>query len=143
MPHALHLSAFKIFSSVSFAGVPRRLLGLMAGAVSAAALCLSVLTVSPATAATVVFSTPAGGTVTDGAVGASATFITDPGSITVVLADLLANPKSAGPLLSDLSFTFTGALASGATLHSTRAGGNGRRQRHCHAGWLRCNWLGA
>ena len=117
MPHALHLSALES-SSVSFAGTPspRRLLGLMAGAVSAAALCLSVLTVSPATAATVVFSTPAGSTVTDGAVSASATFITDPGSITVVLADLLANPKSVGQLLSDISFTFTGALASGATL---------------------------
>ena len=117
MPHALHLSALKS-SSVSFAGTPspRRLLGLMAGAVSAAALCLSVLTVSPATAATVVFSTPAGSTVNDGAVSASATFITDPGSITVVLADLLANPKSVGQLLSDISFTFTGALASGATL---------------------------
>ena len=117
MPHVLHLSALE-FSSVSFAGTPspRRLLGLMAGAVSAAALCLSVLTVSPATAATVVFSTPAGSTVTDGAVSASATFITDPGSITVVLADLLANPKSVGQLLSDISFTFTGALASGATL---------------------------
>ena len=117
MPHALHLSALES-SSVSFAGTPspRRLLGLMAGTVSAAALCLSVLTVSPATAATVVFSTPAGSTVTNGAVSASATFITDPGSITVVLADLLANPKSVGQLLSDISFTFTGALASGATL---------------------------
>ena len=88
----------------------------MAGAVSAAAICLSVLTVTPAAAATVVFSTPAGSTVTDGVVSASATFITDPGSITVVLADLLANPKSVGQLLSDISFTFTGALASGATL---------------------------
>ena len=117
MPHALHLSALES-SSVSFAGTPspRRLLGLMAGAVSAAAISLSVLTVSPATAATVVFSTPAGSTVTDGMVSASATFITDPGSITVVLADLLANPKSVGQLLSDISFTFTGALASGATL---------------------------
>jgi hypothetical protein len=117
MPHPLHLFALDS-SSVNFAGIPspRRLLGLMAGAVSAAAIGLSVLTVSPASAATVVFSTPAGSTVTDGAVNASATFITDPGSITVVLADLLANPRSVGQLLSDISFTFTGALASGATL---------------------------
>ena len=117
MPHLLHLSALE-FSSASFPAPPspRRLLELMTGAVSAAAICLSVLTVSPAGAATVVFSTPAGSTVNDGAVNASATFITAPGSITVVLADLLADPKSVGQLLSDVSFTFTGALASGATL---------------------------
>jgi hypothetical protein len=115
VPHPLHLSALESLP-ISFAASPRRLLGLMAGAVSAAAICLSVLTVTPAGAATVVFSTPANSTVDDGAVNASATFITAPGSITVVLSDLLADPKSVGQLLSDVSFTFTGASATGATL---------------------------
>ena len=114
MPRALYLSSSESRSGRFAASLsPRRLIGLMAGA---AAICLSVLTVSPAGAATVVFSTPANSTVDDGAVNASATFITAPGSITVVLADLLADPKSVGQLLSDVSFTFTGALASGATL---------------------------
>ena len=115
MPHPLHLSALESLP-ISFAASPRRLLGLMAGAVSAAAICLSVLTVTSAGAATVVFSTPTGSTVDDGAVNASATFITAPGSITVVLSDLLADPKSVGQLLSDVSFTFTGASATGAAL---------------------------
>jgi hypothetical protein len=118
-PHALHISALAS-SPVSFAAStsPRRLLGLMASAVSAAAICLSVLTVSPARAATVTFVTPTGSTVNDGAGNASASFITGPGSISVTLTDLLANPKSVGQLLGDISFTFTGGLASNASLVS-------------------------
>jgi hypothetical protein len=116
-PHAPHVSALAS-SPVSFAGSSPRRLGLMASAVSTAAICLSGLTVLPARASTVTFVTPTGSTVNDGAVNASASFITGPGSISVTLTDLLADPKSVGQLLSDISFTFTGGLASNASLTS-------------------------
>ena len=51
------------------------------------------------------------GTVTDGPVDASAVFVTGNGTITITLNDLLANPTSAGQLISDLDFT----LSTGAT----------------------------
>ncbi len=61
----------------------------------------------PASAATDMFSTPTGATVTDGAVDASAVFVTGPGTVTITLNDLLANPKSVGQLISDLDFTLS------------------------------------
>ena len=49
MPQPLHLSALESFrASFAASSSPRRLFGRMAGAVSAAAISLSVLTISPA-----------------------------------------------------------------------------------------------
>ena len=42
--------------------------------------------------------------VSDGSVSASATFTTENGLLTVILRDLLANPKSAGQLVRDVNF---------------------------------------
>ena len=85
-----------------------------------ASTCLGLACTPSASAATFNFITPAGSTVTDGAVSASASFTTSDGLISVTLNDLLANPTSAGQLLSDISFTYSGsALASGATLASS------------------------
>ena len=97
LPQPLHLPTLVAVSVISFAG-----------------------TVSSASAATFNFITPAGSTVTDGAVSASAAFTTSAGLISVTLTDLLANPTSVGQLLSDISFTYSGsALASNATLSSS------------------------
>jgi len=71
-------------------------------------------------AATDTFITPAGSTVTDGAVNASAVFVTGSGMITITLNDLLANPKSAGQLLSDIQFTLSNGATTG-TLASSSA----------------------
>jgi hypothetical protein len=64
-------------------------------------------------AANETFVTPTGSTVTDGAVDASAMFVTAPGTITITLNDLLANPTSVGQLISDLHFTLSNGVTSG------------------------------
>ena len=85
-----------------------------------ASTCLGLAYAPSVRAATFNFITPAGSTVTDGSVSASASFTTSTGLISVTLTDLLADPNSVGQLLSDISFTYSGtALASGATLSSS------------------------
>jgi hypothetical protein len=48
-------------------------------------------------------------------VSAPATFTTSGNTLTIVLRDLLANPKDVGQLLGDLSFTVNGGSLTGAT----------------------------
>ena len=68
------------------------------------------------------FFTPAGAqSAKDGPVNAQADFTTaDDGTVTVVLTDLLANPKSIGQAISDLSFTLSTGQTVG-TLSSSSA----------------------
>src|SRR5690242_18186903 len=95
--------------------MPRNL-SLLTSAVGAAAISLSLLTVSPVNAATVTFVTPTG-SMTSGAVDASAAFTTTAGQISLTLSNLQANIKDVAQAISDISFTLTGGLsASGATL---------------------------
>jgi len=54
----------------------------------------------------ITFVTPSGATVTDGAVSASADFTTAANLLTISLTNTLANIKSVGQGLSDLSFSF-------------------------------------
>ena len=65
-------------------------------------------------------STVAGATVPDGSVSANANFTVGDGFVTVTLSNGLANPKSAGQLLSGLAFTLSSGLKTG-TLGSTSA----------------------
>lgn len=73
-----------------------------------------------ASADTVTFSTPTGATTSGGAVDASATFVTGPGTVTVTLNDLLANPGNVAQLISDVDFTLSNDAARG-TLSSSSA----------------------
>jgi hypothetical protein len=74
-------------------------------------------------------STTTGATVPDGQVSAKATFTTGDGFITITLANTLADPRSAGQLLSGLAFTVsegetTGSLgANSANLRRVQRGG--------------------
>lgn len=65
-------------------------------------------------------STVAGATVPDGSVSANANFTVGDGFVTVTLSNGLANPKSAGQLVSGLAFTLSSGLTAG-TLGSTSA----------------------
>jgi hypothetical protein len=84
--------------------------GFIGATLGAVSLALAL----PATAATDTFITPTGASTGDGAVDASAMFVTGPGTITVTLNDLLANPKSVGQLISDLDFTLPARCSSSA-----------------------------
>src|SRR5215469_906187 len=69
--------------------------------------CASLLAAT-ANANTITFFTPSGATDTVGdPVDASATFITTGNTVTIVLTDLLNNPKDVGQLVSDISFSLT------------------------------------
>lgn len=57
--------------------------------------------------------TPAGATVPDGEASARATFTTGEGFITVTLANMLSDPRSAGQLLSGLAFTVSSGETAG------------------------------
>ena len=86
------------------------LIGLMMGA-----------SVPAAHASTVTFVTPVGAS-TSGPVNASATFITDAGTLSVTLTDLQANPTDVAQTLSDLVFTLSTGQTTG-TLTSTSSSG--------------------
>jgi hypothetical protein len=79
--------------------------------------------VAPVHAGSITYVTPPGSTVPPSPgqpVSASATFTTSLHSLTIVLTDLLANPKDVGQLLSDLSFTLgNGGSLTGASLSSS------------------------
>jgi hypothetical protein len=73
-----------------------------------------------AQAGNITYSTPTGSSVNGGPVDAKAVFSIRDGMIDVTLVNLLANPKDAGQLLSDLSFTLGGGGSlSGATLSNS------------------------
>ena len=74
-------------------------------------------------------ATPAGASVTDGPVNAKATFTTGGGYILITLTNLLADPTSAGQLLSGLAFTVSEGETAGtlgtntADIRSVKQGG--------------------
>ena len=65
-------------------------------------------------------TTTPGAAVPDGSVSATAKFTPSDGVVTVLLADTLVDPKSAGQLLSGVSFTLASGVTSG-TLGPTSA----------------------
>ena len=71
-----------------------------------------------ASATVIQYSTPSGASVGDGPVIANATFTTSTNLLTIVLTDLLINPKSVGQLISDLDFVLSGGQTTG-TLSSS------------------------
>ena len=80
---------------------------------------------APVHAGSITYITPSGST-TSGPVDAKAVFTTtsgsgsNPGTLTITLTDLQANPKDVAQLLSDLSFKVSGATTlNGATLSSS------------------------
>lgn len=89
----------------------------------------ALLLMSAAWAAETDCNTGAGAAVPDGRVSAQATFTTGDGFITITLANTLADPRSAGQLLSGLAFTVsegenTGTLgANSANLRRVQRGG--------------------
>jgi hypothetical protein len=62
---------------------------------------------------TITFVTPAGATIGGQPVAASATFTTGAGTLSITLADLLANPTDVGQLISDLFFTLSNGSTGG------------------------------
>jgi hypothetical protein len=87
---------------------------VMLVAVGACLLALS------ASANTITYTTPSGATESGGSpVSASATFVTGPGTVTITLANLLANPKNIAQCISDLSFVLGGGQTSGSLASSS------------------------
>jgi hypothetical protein len=83
--------------------------------------CLLVSTIAGTmTLSAQICSTTPGATVPDGSVNASANFTVGDGFVTITLANGLANPTSAGQLLSGLAFTLQ-SCTTGGTLGSTSA----------------------
>jgi hypothetical protein len=64
-------------------------------------------------AATDTFITPTGSSTSGGPVDASAMFVTGPGTVTVTLNDLQANPTDVAQALSNLAFTLSNGAMSG------------------------------
>jgi hypothetical protein len=83
------------------------------GLIGATLGALSLGVAFPASAVTDTFMTPTGSSTSDGAVDATATFVTGPGTITITLNDLLANPTSVGQLISDINFTLSNGATTG------------------------------
>jgi len=112
------------------------------GLIGATLGALSLGVAFPASAATDTFMTPTGSSTSDGAVDATATFVTGPGTITITLNDLLANPTSVGQLISDINFTLsngatTGTLSgSSATQISIGSGGSTTPGSTGATGWV-------
>lgn len=87
------------------------------------------------------FSTPTGSSTSGGAVDASAMFVTGPGTITVTLNDLLANPTDVAQLVSDLDFTLsngamTGTLAGSSATQISISGHTGTMGTTGATGWV-------
>ena len=89
----------KLLRSANFVG---RCLGTLALAVAL-----------PASASVITYVTPTGATTGGGPVNASATITTGAGTVTIVLADLLANPKDVAQLISDFQFVLSGGQTTG------------------------------
>jgi hypothetical protein len=87
---------------------------VMLVAVGACLLALS------ASANTITYTTPSGATESGGnPVSASATFITGPGTVTITLANLLANPTTVAQLISDISFGLSSGQTAGTLASSS------------------------
>jgi hypothetical protein len=94
-----------------------------------AALALTLGAV-PAQAGLFVFVTPPGSSTGGGPVSAEADLTVNPGSISITLKNLQANPTDVAQLLSDLSFTvsvgnLTGSTHTGASAQEITVNGNG------------------
>jgi len=74
---------------------------------------LAVLTAASTRANTIDFTTPAGTSSSDGPLSAEAVLTAGSGQVTITLTDLLANPTSAGQLISGVVFDITGATGLG------------------------------
>jgi hypothetical protein len=72
-----------------------------------------------ASGTTITYVTPSASTTSDGVVNASAVFVTGPGTLTVTLNDLLANPTSAGQLLSNFAFSLSSSLSASVDMNSS------------------------
>jgi len=83
---------------------------------------LLVLTAALSSANTISWMTPAGSLAAGQPVKASAIVVTENGSITLFLRDLLANPTSVGQLVSDFSFTLSSTPTSALNTTSTPSG---------------------
>ena len=83
------------------------------------ALVMLAASVPAAHASISTYVTPSGSSTVDGAVNASATFITGPGTVSITLTDLLANPKSVGQLISDLDFLLSNGATTGTLFSSS------------------------
>jgi hypothetical protein len=83
-----------------------------------ASFALVFCTVPAAEAISVTFTTPAGSSVPDGSVRASVEFDINPSTdiVTILLKNLLPNPKSVGTNLSDLFFTVSSGQTSATLL---------------------------
>lgn len=86
-------------------------------------------------------TTPAGSTVPDGSVNATAVFTAGAGFLTIMLTNNLADPTSAGQLLSGLAFTVSegetaGTLgSSSANIRSIKKGGSFTDLGPNNTGW--------
>jgi hypothetical protein len=87
--------------------------------VSIVALAVGLMLGRPAKATFTLFSTPAGSTVTDGAVNASVSFTTLANEVKITLQNLEADPRSVGQNLSALFFTVDTGQHSGSVLSSS------------------------
>jgi hypothetical protein len=112
--------------------VGRRNVWLMRIAVFVVTLTAAVLTTQIAQADTINVSTPGGSSVSDGAVDATATFVTSTNKITITLTDLEVNPTSVGQTLNGVNFVLSNDLIAGSissqeamqrTITGTGAGG--------------------
>ncbi len=93
------------------------------------------------TLAAQICTTTPGATVPDGSVNATASFTVQDGAVLVTLSNGLADPKSAGQLLSGLSFTLTSGSTTGtlganmANLRSVAKGGSFTDLGPASTGW--------
>ena len=76
---------------------------------------------TPASASSIIFSTPSGSSTSGGSVKAQATFITSAGSLFIRLDNLQANPTDVAQLLSDLSFTINDSTLIAGSVSSSSA----------------------
>src|SRR5690242_20571895 len=74
---------------------------------------LAALAAVSTRANTIDFTTPAGTSSSDGPLSAEAVLTSVSGGVTVTLTDLLANPTSAGQLISGVIFDITDATGAG------------------------------
>jgi len=74
---------------------------------------------SIASATDITLTTPIGATTSGGAVDASAEFITGAGTLTIILDNLFADPKSIAQLLSGIDFTLSDLATTGSLTSSS------------------------
>jgi hypothetical protein len=95
---------------------PKRFEVVMLNSVNFVSRCLGALAFAvalPASSSVITFVTPTGATTGGGPVMASATITTGAGTVSIVLTDLLANPKDVAQLISDFQFVLSGGQTTG------------------------------